>query len=87
MQVTRHIQKWGNGTGVRLPKKVVEAAHLELGQPVAVELRDSAIVLTPIPPAADRFPTLAQLLAGVTPPQIGGELNWGTDRGAEVADG
>ena len=46
MNITQSLQKWGNGTGVRIPKKVIQAAHLELNQPLVVSLQGSSIVLT-----------------------------------------
>lgn len=87
MQVTQQVQKWGNGTGIRLPKRVIEAAHLQLGQSVVVNLRGSSIVLTPIKAVPSELPSLQRLLDGVTPAQVGGELYWGPDQGHEWLDG
>ena len=86
MQVTQHIQKWGNGTGIRLPKKLIDAANLKLGQSLAIDLHDSSIVLTPITTEADELPSLAELLRDVTPAKVGGEYNWGADQGHEKVD-
>jgi len=61
----------------------VEAAKLELGQAVAVDLRGSSIVLTPTHDNGKRLPSLAELLDGVTPDKVGGEYNWGVDQGRE----
>lgn len=82
MNITRSLQKWGNGTGVRLPKKVIEAAHLQLHQELQVTLRGGSIVLSPLPPSLETT-ALTDLLKGVTPKDIGGELEWGVDIGAE----
>ena len=81
MNITRSLQKWGNGTGIRLPKQVIEAAHLQLNQPLAVSLHGKSIVLTPVD--APEEVKLAEMLAGVTPAQVGGEFAWGGDVGAE----
>ncbi len=80
MNITLSLQKWGNGTGVRIPKKVVQAAKLHINQPLSVVLQDDAIVLTPV---KDSELTLESMLRGVTPGQVGGELDWGEDVGAE----
>jgi len=80
MNITLSLQKWGNGTGVRIPKKVVQAAKLHINQPLSVVLQDGSIVLTPI---KDSELTLESMLRGVTPDQVGGELDWGEDIGAE----
>lgn len=81
MNITQSLQKWGNGTGVRLPKKVVDAAHLKLNQPLEVSLKGRSIVLTPVD--EPQKITLQSLLHGVTPAQLEGELAWGKDVGAE----
>ena len=81
MNVTQSIQKWGNGTGVRLPKKVLVAAHLKVNQPLAISLKGSSIILTPLDEVGEI--TLSGLLKGVTPSLIGGEVDWGKDIGAE----
>lgn len=80
MNITLSLQKWGNGTGVRIPKKVVQAAKLHINQPLSVVLQDDSIVLTPV---KDSELTLESMLRGVTPDQVGGELDWGEDVGAE----
>jgi antitoxin MazE len=48
MDVTRSFQKWGNGAGVRIPKKVAGAAHLHLNQQLVITLQNNSIVLTPV---------------------------------------
>lgn len=81
MNITQSLQKWGNGTGVRLPKKVVEAAHLEINQPLEVTIKGRSVVLTPVTKPKDI--TITSMLDGVTPENINGELSWGEDVGAE----
>jgi len=81
MEITRSLQKWGNGTGVRIPKKVVQAAKLRINQPLVVSLQDYSIVLTPVLDKDNL--SLESMLEGVTPDLVSGELNWGEDVGAE----
>ncbi len=81
MNITQSLQKWGNGTGVRLPKKVVDATHLKLNQPLKITLKGKSILLTPLPIPRDI--TLETLTKGVTPVQVGGEADWGMDVGVE----
>ncbi len=81
MNITQSLQKWGNGTGVRLPKKVVEAAHLKINQPLEVTIKDKSVILTPITDSS--VISIDALLKGVTPDKINGELDWGKDIGAE----
>jgi antitoxin MazE len=81
MNVTQSLQKWGNGAGVRIPKKVAEAAGIRLSQQLVITLQDKSIVLTPV--VEKKKQTLDSLLKGVTPGMIEGEQGWGKDIGAE----
>lgn len=81
MNISQHLQKWGNGTGVRLPQKLIKAANWRDNQMLTVELRGASVVLTPAKPAA--MPTIDELLKDVTPDLVGGELDWGADKGRE----
>lgn len=84
MNITQSLQKWGNGTGVRIPKKVVEAAKIKINQPLEVSLKGKSIVLTPVD--KDEEFTLEKMLEGVTPENIQPAVDWGPDVGAEVID-
>ncbi len=81
MNVMQSLQKWGNGAGVRIPKKVADAAHLHLSQQLVITLQNNSIVLTPV--VEKKKLTLESMLEGVTPNMVGGELEWGQDMGAE----
>ncbi|KKU44393.1 MAG: hypothetical protein UX60_C0007G0017 [Berkelbacteria bacterium GW2011_GWA2_46_7] len=82
MNITQTLEKWGNSQGVRLPKKVVEAARLRENSRLAVSLRGRSIILTPVNDDSN----LEMMLAGVTPQAVGGEFNLGPDVGAERID-
>ncbi len=81
---TQSLQKWGNSSGVRLPKRIIKAAKLKDNQLLTVSLKGQSIVLTPIK-VADDF-TLKTMLKGVTPANVHGEIDWGPDVGAEIID-
>lgn len=66
---------------MRLPKKVLDAAKLSTGQPLSIHLHGRSIVLTPIEDHSD--PTIQELLEGVTPQAVSGEVAWGEDQGLE----
>ncbi|HUC86938.1 MAG TPA: AbrB/MazE/SpoVT family DNA-binding domain-containing protein [Candidatus Saccharimonadales bacterium] len=85
MNITQELQKWGNSTGIRLPKKVIDAAHLQPNQTLSISLKGKSIVLTPIKGDADF--TLQTMLKGVTPGNVHPEVDWGSDVGAEKIDG
>lgn len=80
MNITQSLQKWGNGAGIRIPKKVANAANIQLNQQLIVTIKNNAIVLTPV---IEKKKTLESLLKGITPQMIKGELSWGEDIGAE----
>ncbi len=81
MNVTQDLQKWGNSTGIRLPKKVMDAAKLKPNQTMIISLEKGSIVLTP---AKNDGLTLDSMLKNVTPEKVRGEAGWGEDVGAEV---
>lgn len=84
MHITQQVQQWGNSSGVRLPKKVLEAAHVKTGQEVSISLKGKSIVLTPVEPAPDNSPTLEELLDGITPENVHDEIDWGAPHGKEI---
>lgn len=47
MNITQTLQPWGNSVGIRLPKKVLKAAQLDVDQSVAIDVEHGKIVLTP----------------------------------------
>ena len=54
------VQKWGNSQGIRLPKNVLESAHLAIGDCVAVESHEGKIVITKV--SKSKF-NLAEMVA------------------------
>ncbi len=84
MLYTQHTQQWGNGTGIRLPKKVLQAAGWQDNQTVSINLHGSSITLTPVKSTKRQLPTLEQLLEGATPEKVAGQWDWGADRGNEI---
>jgi antitoxin MazE len=81
MDVTQDLQKWGNSTGIRIPKKVIEAAKLTPKQTMIISIADGSIVLTPLKAMQDL--TLESMLEGVTPEMVNSEFEWGEDVGSE----
>ncbi len=86
MKVTQQTQDWGNSTGIRLPKKVLQTVRWQSNQPVTIDVRGQSIILTPVKPARKQLPSLAELLEGVTPEKVHGEVDWGVDVGKEIID-
>lgn len=86
MNITQQTQEWGNSTGIRLPKKVLQTVRWQPGQIVTIDTKGQTIVLTPVKSIKKTLPSLEELLDGVTPEKIRGEIDWGADRGREVID-
>jgi antitoxin MazE len=60
------IQAWGNSMGLRITRAVSEAARLEKGAVVTMELTDEGLLIRP-KQAAGKVWTEEELLAGLTP--------------------
>jgi antitoxin MazE len=77
MQVT--LKKWGNSPAVRIPAAIMEATRLQLNAKVDVREENGRIIIEPI-----REHSLADLLAGITPDNLHGEVDFGGAMGNEV---
>ena len=75
------VKKWGNSAAVRIPASVLEAAHVQLDQPVDVREEQGRIVIEPIRPV--RY-NLAELVAGITDENRHEAIEMGAPVGQEV---
>jgi antitoxin MazE len=80
--VTR-IQKWGNSQGLRLPKQVLEDAHLSLGDDVDVTVRDGLIVIAPARRVRGKQ-NLEELVSRIPKDYKTEEVDWGEPVGREA---
>jgi antitoxin MazE len=76
------LSRWGNSLGVRIPQDAVDKLNLQPGAQVSFEVRADSITIKPL--RQPRKWTESQLLKGVTPRKVSGEVDWGTPRGAEI---
>jgi antitoxin MazE len=75
--------KWGNSLAVRIPKHVVEGARLKEGDSLEIEApAEGRVELR----RATKIPTLAQLVAQITPENRYGEIATGAEVGKEVVE-
>ena len=74
------VQAWGNSLAVRIPARVARAAHLAVGQPVAIESVEGGLIVRPTGKA---MLTLEQKLKAYDPVIHGGEAMAGGLVGAE----
>lgn len=75
------IQKWGNSLALRIPKSFAAETKIEQDTEVDLVIADGKLVVCPVVGPAW---TLEDLLQGVTPENIHGEIDDGPSVGAEA---
>ena len=75
------VKKWGNSAAVRIPASVMEAAHLNLDQPVDVKEENGRIVIEPERPGIF---SLGELLDGITSSNLHHSVDTGPAVGREI---
>jgi len=74
------VKKWGNSASVRIPAALMQAAHLNLDQAVAVREESGRIV---IEPAQRKEYDLAELVKQITVENLHDEADFGRPVGKE----
>lgn len=75
------VQRWGNSLALRIPKTFATETALADGSEVDLALEDGRLVVTPV---AESPVLLEDLLAGITPENLHGEIDTGPSVGAEA---
>lgn len=75
--------KWGNSLAVRIPKTIAEEAKLKAGDCLEIEVAAGGTVQLH---RVGRIPTLAQLVAQITPENRYGEISTGSEVGKEPVE-
>jgi antitoxin MazE len=75
------IVKWGNSLAIRIPKPVIEQAKLKEGDSLEIEAAGGGSVELR---RTNRIPSLAQLVAQITPENRYGEISTGRETGKEM---
>jgi antitoxin MazE len=75
------VKKWGNSASVRIPAAVMQAAQLELDEPVDVREEGGRIVIEPLQRKEYR---LIELLNAITPANLHQEVDFGGPVGKEA---
>ena len=76
------VARWGNSLGVRIPREAVNRLNLKDGESVKLEIGADSITIRPT--RQRKKWTEAELLKGVTPDMIKGEIDWGGPVGKEL---
>ena len=75
------VKKWGNSASVRIPVAVLQAAHLDLDDPVDVREESGRIVIEPV---RRKVYDLAELVKGITCENLHAEVAFGRPVGKEA---
>ncbi|MCX9038806.1 hypothetical protein NLN82_22540 [Citrobacter portucalensis] len=76
------VKKWGNSPAVRLTADVMRQAKLSVNDQVEIMVTDGEITLKRV----DVKPTLAQLVAQITPENRHDMVDWGRPVGKEAGE-
>ena len=76
------LARWGNSLGLRIPREAVDRLNLKDGADVRLEIGADSVTI--LPTRLRKKWTEAELLKGVTPEMVKGEIDWGTPIGKEV---
>ncbi len=79
--MTSKIQRWGNRLGLRILKSIAKELRLRPGSRVEMAVKDGRLVISPA--SRPRY-ALEELVAGIRPKHLRGEVTWGKSRGREV---
>jgi antitoxin MazE len=77
------VLKWGNSLAVRIPKPIADDARLQLGDPLEIAVSPNGAVEIH---RTEKLPTLAQLVAQITPENRYGEVSLGPEIGREAVE-
>ena len=76
------LSRWGNSLGLRIPQEAADRLKLKAGVKVSVEVGNGSITIRPV--RQRKKWSEAELLKGVNPSMVGGEIDWGGPVGKEV---
>jgi antitoxin MazE len=74
------VSRWGNSLGLRIPREAAQQLKLRAGERVRVEIRSGTMTVTPMRKKWSE----TELLRGVTPDMVAGEVDWGPPVGKEI---
>jgi antitoxin MazE len=77
------VLKWGNSLAIRIPRPVAADAHWQLGDPQEIAVAADGVVQVH---RVGELPTLAQLVAQITPENRYAEISPGPEIGREAVE-
>jgi antitoxin MazE len=76
------VLKWGNSLAVRIPKPVAEDVQFQAGDALEIVVLEGIVQLHRI----SKLPTLAQVVAQITPENRYAEVSLGAEIGKEIIE-
>jgi antitoxin MazE len=76
------VLKWGNSLAVRIPKPVAEDVQFQAGDALEIVVLEGIVQLHRI----SKLPTLAQMVAQITPENRYAEVSLGAEIGKEIIE-
>ncbi|MDR0819052.1 MAG: AbrB/MazE/SpoVT family DNA-binding domain-containing protein [Oscillospiraceae bacterium] len=89
MTAQTRIVPWGGSSGIRIPKDLLQAAHLSQSDDVQISVKSNGVILISAiapPKARFRHKTIQERFANFNGDSREEELGWGLDVGGEVLD-
>ena len=77
------VLKWGNSLAVRIPKPIADDARLQLGDPLEIAVGGDGVVQMR---RVSEIPSLAELVAQITPENRYEEISLGPEIGREAVE-
>jgi antitoxin MazE len=80
------ISKWGNSSGIRLPKALLDELGLKPGQSVELTVKDGKGIIEPVRPKKITLEWIISEMKRLGPENEPELVDWGPDRGSEIID-
>ncbi len=77
------VQKWGNSQGLRITKKLLDEARMNIGDEVKISVREGRIIVEPVTKVRGRH-DLMVLVSKMPKKYQTEEQDWGPPVGKEV---
>jgi antitoxin MazE len=80
------IAKWGNSSGIRLSKAVLDELGVKQGESVQLTVQDGKAIIEPAKPKKITLEWIISEMKRLGPENEPELVDWGPDRGEEIID-
>ncbi len=78
------VRKWGNNLAIRIPKTLAAEVGLCENAEIEVSADGDRLIITPVARNRKRKYSLKEMLRGITPENLHGEIDFGPPVGNEI---